>query len=55
MRVEKADITMEELGDALCDFCPSEVKGATGGPNGPIMCEGCWCEEAYEAYLEGAP
>lgn len=46
--------TKEELGDALCEYCPLEEyrKGAHcyGGVVG--MCEGSHCDDAYEAYLE---
>jgi hypothetical protein len=46
----------EELGDTLCDYCPLEsyargVQGV-GGKTGYISCEGMYCDEAYENYLE---
>lgn len=40
-----------ELGEELCRYCP--------WTNGEIdraylaLCEGGWCEEAYERYMEG--
>lgn len=47
-------LTMEELGDGICDYCPldEDRKGSHGTPNGYISCEGCACDEAYENYLE---
>lgn len=46
--------SMEDMGDELCDFCscPDENKGMHLGPNGPYGCEGRWCGEAYDYYLE---
>lgn len=45
----------EELGDDLCKFCLTTNKGkdsCIGTPDGHILCEGEWCNEAYLYYLE---
>jgi len=49
--------TIEELVDTqeLCDsYCPlpDGLKGVIGTPTGYTACEGCRCNEAYEAYKE---
>lgn len=41
---------MDELGDALCDFCPYTKGDANLSIGRP--CEGDYCETAYENYLE---
>lgn len=41
--------------DTLCFYCEETEGGKAaviGTPNGPIMCEGAYCEEAYQAYLD---
>ncbi len=42
--------------DAECDdikeYCPWEGCPCTLGPDGPIMCEGAWCKEAYDRWVE---
>jgi hypothetical protein len=42
--------------DSLQVYCPyirhGGKPGVHGGPNGPYSCEGRYCEEAYENYLE---
>ena len=49
--------TFEELCDSMeiCNYCSAtdygECKSYTT-PNGYYACEGSWCNEAYEAYLE---
>lgn len=50
----KKPLTAEELGEKLCEYCPLEdvEKGTHNFGNGPVMCEGCSCTEAYEFYLE---
>ncbi len=43
--------TPDELDcDDLKPFCVWEGAACTCGPNGPIMCEGRYCEEAYEKW-----
>lgn len=48
--------TYEELADSgdLCGNCPIEEgsRGVRNYGNGPVMCEGISCSEAYERYLE---
>lgn len=49
--------TIEELFDVdgLCQYCSETNYGehsCSSSPNGMICCEGRWCDEAYEAYLE---
>ena len=50
------DKIQDDLGDRLCDYCPEQIFKEHGGilssPDGPIMCEGRWCDEAMEAWLE---
>jgi hypothetical protein len=48
---------MEELQDSeeLCKYCARTDYGTRKfcqTPNGYWSCEGSWCEEAYDAYLE---
>lgn len=50
-------MSLEELSDReeLCGYCSDTGYGeyATyGTPNGPVMCEGAYCGEAYQAYLD---
>lgn len=49
---------MGETGE-LCEHCRCTEYGLQDyhgemklGPNGPYGCEGSWCEEAYENYLD---
>jgi len=48
--------TREELGDYLCEnYCDNTEYGKrayTATPDGPSMCEGRWCDENYETYLD---
>lgn len=49
--------SMEELQDSeeLCKYCARTDYGTRKfcqTPNGYWSCEGSWCEEAYDAYLE---
>jgi len=47
--------TIEELGDTLCNYCYETERGAKATiltPNGPSMCEGRFCGNAYDRYLE---
>lgn len=37
--------------NSLCNYCKSE-PGVFGTPNGYSSCEGNWCDEAYENYLD---
>ncbi len=41
---------MEELGDAICEFCPYKKGYVTHSLGRP--CEGDYCETAYENYFE---
>lgn len=48
---------MEELLDCeiLCDYCYETGRGEyafTSTPNGPVMCEGAYCDRAYQSYLD---
>lgn len=47
--------TIEELEDELCNHCAATEYGEKSSyvtPNGYVSCEGRFCDEAYEAYLE---
>ncbi len=47
--------TLEELDDELCNYCEPTQRGTSkcyGTPYGYYSCEGAYCEEAYETYLE---
>jgi hypothetical protein len=49
--------TIEEMQDSeeLCKYCIKTDYGerkAMHTPNGYYTCEGSYCEEAYDAYLE---
>ena len=47
--------SMEELEELLCLSCEATEGGkyaSYGTPNGPIFCEGSYCNEAYEKYLD---
>jgi hypothetical protein len=48
-------LTKEELGDNLCNYCIPTERGREATvycPSGLFMCEGIFCDEAYETYLE---
>ena len=50
--------TFEEMCDdeTICDYCSATDYGehkSCHTPNGYYMCEGMWCKDAYEDYLEG--
>ena len=48
-------LTHEELDETLCVYCSQTDYGkhrATGTPNGVWMCEGRWCGDAYQEYLD---
>lgn len=49
--------TFQELCDSeeICNYCYCTDYGEHkfySTPNGCWFCEGSWCDEAYEAYLE---
>jgi len=44
--------TIEELGDDLCRYCPLE-EYASKLTSTQCGCEGAFCSEAYDVYLEG--
>lgn len=52
----KEPLTREDLNDYLChNYCEQTDYGrvaCTSGPNGPIMCEGRYCDENYQRYLD---
>lgn len=45
--------TFSEICDdeTICDYCRAE-PGVFGTPNGYTSCEGSFCNEAYESYLD---
>ncbi len=46
---------MEELDEDICNYCYRTDYGeckSCATPNGYISCEGAFCDEAYESYLE---
>lgn len=45
--------TFEEMQDdeTICDYCRAK-PGVFCTPNGYISCEGSYCSEAYERYLD---
>ena len=53
-------LSIEELqdGEQLCKYCVATGRGIEDIPrmsygyNGPVMCEGMHCDDAYEYYLE---
>jgi len=47
--------TIEELDECLCKYCYRTDYGERKGgstPNGYWSCEGSFCEETYESYLD---
>lgn len=45
----------EELDEDLCKYCERNDYGehrSSSTPNGYWSCEGSWCDEAYQAYLD---
>lgn len=49
--------TFEELCDSeeICEYCSATDYGehkSCHTPNGYWMCEGSWCEDAYDEYLD---
>lgn len=59
-RLKRLGITYEkafaDAGEELCRFCPDErFRGNIGcisTPDGAIMCEGRWCDCAFEDWLD---
>jgi predicted transcriptional regulator len=48
-------LSMEDLDEELCCHCSKTDYGdkkEINTPSGVWMCEGTWCEEAYQAYLD---
>lgn len=48
--------TKDELGEDLCEYCPlrdyvDEVPPPPT-PSNPMGCEGRYCDEAYEKYVD---
>jgi hypothetical protein len=49
--------TFDEICDdeTICDYCSQTDWGehkSYGTPNGQVFCEGTWCKDSYEAYLD---
>ena len=47
--------TKNELSEDLCNYCPLATdKRKVYGTDGGFVagCEGCWCDAAYENYVE---
>lgn len=47
--------TIEEMGDDICGYCFDTGYGECKScvtPNGYWSCEGRWCKDAYEEYLD---
>lgn len=47
--------TEKELDEELCSYCEQTEWGERrcyGTPDGPVMCEGAFCGEAYDLYLD---
>ena len=45
----------KELDEELCSYCEQTEWGerrSYGTPTGPVMCEGAFCGEAYDLYLD---
>ena len=51
-------LTKEDLGEDLCSYCSitdyGREKGYYADSTGYHFCEGSYCDEAYENYLETA-
>ena len=48
-------LSLEELDEDLCSHCAQTDYGDKRSfhtPNGVSMCEGRWCDDAYQAYLD---
>lgn len=43
---------MEELDEGLCQYCRADPGVRCGGGGEPVWCEGAYCDEAYERYLD---
>lgn len=46
--------TFDELcnEESLCEYCDAEPGWHSTGGGDPYCCEGTWCKEAYERYLD---
>lgn len=46
--------TFDELCDeeSLCEYCDAEPGWHSNGAGDPYCCEGAYCKEAYERYLD---
>lgn len=54
---KRGALSMDELSDRekLCQYCSDTGYGkyvTYGSPNGPVMCEGRFCDKAYQEYLD---
>lgn len=38
--------------ESLCEYCDAEPGWHSTSGGDPVCCEGTWCEEAYECYLD---
>lgn len=48
-------LSEKELDEELCSYCEQTEWGerrSYGTPSGPVMCEGAFCGEAYDLYLD---
>jgi len=50
----KYDIkTFEQMEDELCDYCECTEFGSCKVNTSPYnLCEGAWCDKAYDNYLD---
>jgi len=46
--------TLEEIVEdrSLCEYCDADPGWHSDGGGSPYCCEGAYCEEAYERYLD---
>lgn len=46
--------TFEEITEieCLCEYCDADPGWHSDGGGNPYCCEGAYCEEAYERYLD---
>lgn len=50
--MELRDIGEMAEDESLCEYCDSRPGWHSTGGGDPYCCEGAWCKEAYERYLD---
>lgn len=49
--MESRQELIDELGEELCEYCPY-TNGDVPKPYPEMLCEGRWCEDALDHYID---